>query len=86
MHTYYIYSLKSFTTVFYRGIDMVLNVLPEEISTNDKDLHLSLDSLDFPWDSLENLTEYMLGNAPGSKAKSRYLDMVYLLTSHETLT
>ena len=26
MHTYYIYSLEAFTTVFYRGIDLVPNV------------------------------------------------------------
>ena len=29
MHTYYIYSLEAFTTVFYRGIDMVPNVVLE---------------------------------------------------------
>jgi len=32
MHTYYIYSLEAFTTVFYRGIDLVPNVLLTEDS------------------------------------------------------
>jgi dynein heavy chain len=30
MHTYYIYSLESFTTVFYRGIDLVPNIIIED--------------------------------------------------------
>jgi dynein heavy chain len=33
MHTYYIYSLEAFTTVFYRGIDLVPNIpLTEEVA------------------------------------------------------
>lgn len=35
IHTYYIYSLEAFTTVFYRGIDLVPKVPPEPIEGPD---------------------------------------------------
>jgi dynein heavy chain len=35
IHTYYIYSLEAFTTVFYRGIDLVPNIRPATIEGPD---------------------------------------------------
>jgi dynein heavy chain len=35
IHTYYIYSLESFTTVFHRGIDLV-TAIPVEVEAEEK--------------------------------------------------